>query len=230
MTERPAKQASILDGTIADDGISHEQFRWAQQRRRRDIQRDARRIAALIARFGGEGALLDIGFGVGIGLACLARGYPGEVTGVDVDPQMVAFAEQEAASLDNLKTFAADIQQPLPFSEGSFGVVHSLYTWHHLARPDDAAREVHRVLRPGGLFVLGDIDPTNTMTRVFRFGYGILRRLRLGWPIGEAAYRSILAAPRFERPLTMLREAGFVVEYAERRRIRRTVVARKAAS
>ena len=39
----------------------------------------------------------------------------------------------------------------LPFKDGAFGFVHSSAVFEHLARPWVAAREILRVLRPGGI-------------------------------------------------------------------------------
>ena len=44
----------------------------------------------------------------------------------------------------------ADVQQ-LPFKSGSFDVVISSETFEHVRRPEAGFRELHRVLRPGGL-------------------------------------------------------------------------------
>jgi SAM-dependent methyltransferase len=41
----------------------------------------------------------------------------------------------------------------LPFDDGSFGAVASLWVLYHLADPRQAVREARRVLRPGGLYV-----------------------------------------------------------------------------
>lgn len=41
----------------------------------------------------------------------------------------------------------------LPFRDAVFGAVAGLYVLYHLEQPEQALREAHRVLRPGGVFV-----------------------------------------------------------------------------
>jgi SAM-dependent methyltransferase len=97
--------------------------------------------------------LLDLGVGTGRELpALLDAGYV--VTGVDASPAMLARCARRARPIALVE---ADFWQPLPFESGSFEVVVALHgTLAH--PPDDGsiarlASELHRVVRPGGVFV-----------------------------------------------------------------------------
>lgn len=46
--------------------------------------------------------------------------------------------------------------QAMPFKDGSFDAILHIYVFEHLCEPGKAAREIHRVLRPGG-YMLGVI-------------------------------------------------------------------------
>jgi SAM-dependent methyltransferase len=45
----------------------------------------------------------------------------------------------------------------MPFADATFDRVISRYSAHHWPNPAAALREIRRVLKPGGIFVLGDI-------------------------------------------------------------------------
>jgi ubiquinone/menaquinone biosynthesis C-methylase UbiE len=64
--------------------------------------------------------------------------------------------------------------QTLPFPDGSFDFAYSINAFHHLpsrAAQERAIREIVRVLRPGGVFILHEI---NTQNPVFRLYVGYL--------------------------------------------------------
>jgi SAM-dependent methyltransferase len=64
-------------------------------------------------------------------------------------------------ALDLSATMLASIPEPrvqgdarrLPFPGNTFGGIVALYMLYHLLDPSEAVAEIHRVLRPGGLFV-----------------------------------------------------------------------------
>ena len=71
------------------------------------------------------------------------------VTGVDFAPVMIRVARERFPGID----FKVADAESLPFIDSSFDVVVGAYVVHHLARPEVAFREIHRVLSPGGRFV-----------------------------------------------------------------------------
>lgn len=74
---------------------------------------------------------------------------------------------------------AADLEQALPFDPAAFDAIVSLHVFEHLRAPEGTLRELARVLRPGGVVLLG--FPTMP-----------------GWlaPLREAQHRRGLAAGR----------------------------------
>jgi ubiquinone/menaquinone biosynthesis C-methylase UbiE len=59
-----------------------------------------------------------------------------------------------AAAGSKLSLVNADIRE-VPFASESFDVVYTMGTIEHIAEYRDAMREIHRVLRPGGITLIG---------------------------------------------------------------------------
>ena len=89
--------------------------------------------------------LLDVGCGTGATLAHLS-GY-GEAYGVDVEPRALAFCRARGLRT-NLALASASA---LPFADGTFQVAVALDVLEHVGDDRAAAREIARVLAPGGL-------------------------------------------------------------------------------
>lgn len=104
--------------------------------------------------------ILDVGSGPGTITIDLARRVrPGRVVGVDAASDVVARANGLAASerVDNVEFHVGDAYA-LEFGDASFDVVHAHQVLQHLARPVDALHEFRRVLKPGGLLAVRDVD------------------------------------------------------------------------
>lgn len=98
-------------------------------------------------------AVLDVACGTGVvtRFAAQATGTTGTVTGVDIGPPMLAVAHSQPAEPDSAPvTYLEGSALDLPLADRSFDFA----TCHHGFQffPDRlaAARELHRVLRPGG--------------------------------------------------------------------------------
>ena len=107
--------------------------------------------------------MLDIGCGPGQLAIRLAGHRPGlHVSGVDLDPAMIARAWAHAArefALDDpaKPTFLVGDVDALPFAERSFDLAVSTFSLHHWSDPVAGFAELYRVLRPGGLALIWDI-------------------------------------------------------------------------
>jgi SAM-dependent methyltransferase len=112
----------------------------------------ATREAAVALVGKGPGRCLDLGCGTGLALPLLsAAGWT--VVGTDVSTDQLAVARTRAT--DVVQADAHD----LPFDDGAFDAVVSIFTHTDF---DDAARvfaEVHRVLRHGGVFAYAGVHP-----------------------------------------------------------------------
>jgi ubiquinone/menaquinone biosynthesis C-methylase UbiE len=102
------------------------------------------------------GRVLDMATGGGhtaLAMASIAR----HVTAYDVTEPMLRAARGLLHDRGAAAAFVAGDVQALPFRDGAFDVVTCRIAAHHFADAAAAVREVHRVLRPGGSFLLQDI-------------------------------------------------------------------------
>jgi 2-polyprenyl-3-methyl-5-hydroxy-6-metoxy-1,4-benzoquinol methylase len=118
--------------------------RWLEGRRRATMLRLARREAYSRA--------LDAGCEAGHFTRSLARSGAA-ATGVDLDPDMLARARAAAAGTP-AASFACASVESLPFADATFDFVLCAETLEHVDDPGRAVREIVRVTRPGGRFLL----------------------------------------------------------------------------
>ena len=114
-----------------------------------------------MVRWGGLATLpagttvLDVGCGIGGSSRILARDYDFEVTGVTISPKQV----ERATALTPVGVtakFQVDDAMNLSFPDASFDVVWSIEAGPHMPNKATFARELLRVLKPGGKLVVAD--------------------------------------------------------------------------
>ncbi|HZI97680.1 MAG TPA: class I SAM-dependent methyltransferase [Actinomycetales bacterium] len=129
------------------------------------------------------GRALEVGAGTGFfSLNLWQAGVLSEISVTDLSPGMVEAARRNASDLGlSIEGRVADAER-LPFDDDSFDVVVGHAVIHHIPDVELAFREVLRVLRPGGRFVIAG-EPT-------RIGDWYARRLgRLTWEVTTRATR-----------------------------------------
>jgi SAM-dependent methyltransferase len=93
--------------------------------------------------------VLDVATGPGY-VAAAARRRGASVVGVDFSARMIALARSTNAAQDIL--FQIGDAEALPSDSASFDAVVMNFGILHLAQPEKAIHEAHRVLKPGGSF------------------------------------------------------------------------------
>src|SRR5207237_6414427 len=128
---------------------------------RQHAQRTAEEAAAfLLPELRPGMRLLDVGCGPGSITRGLAeRVAPGEVIGLDLSRETLEEARRDAAArgLGNLRYQEASVYT-LPFADASFDVAYAHQVFQHLREREAALREMLRVVRPGGLVAVRDVD------------------------------------------------------------------------
>lgn len=97
-------------------------------------------------------SILDFGSGVGR-LARMFKGFKGNYTGVDVDPNTVEWVEK---NLPYVKVTLSKPRESLPFEDGAFDGVFSISVFTHMKESDQFfyLDELKRVSREGALLLL----------------------------------------------------------------------------
>jgi ubiquinone/menaquinone biosynthesis C-methylase UbiE len=159
------------------------------------------------------GDVLEIAVGTGRNL----RYYSDDVrlTGIELSPAMLELARREAAAIGRDADLREGDAQALDFPDQSFDTVTC--TLALCTIPDDGAavREVMRVLRPGGLFVL--MEHVRSPVRFVQGGQRMLEPLFLRLEHDHLT----------REPLEHLTAAGFEIEQLQRSKI--GIVERAAA-
>ncbi len=109
------------------------------------------RLAAELAQLAAGDLVVDIGCGPGVAARHAARQHAA-VIGVDPAPVMLRVARALTRRAD--VRYVEGSAESLPLPDDSATVVWSIATVHHWRDIDAGLREVRRILRPGGRFVV----------------------------------------------------------------------------
>jgi ubiquinone/menaquinone biosynthesis C-methylase UbiE len=152
-----------------------------------------------------EGEVLEVGIGTGRNLPHYRSGV--RLTGVELSPAMLKIARTRARELGVEIDLRVGDAQALEFPDQSFDNV--VCTLSLCTIPDDRAaiREVRRVLRPGGRFLL--LEHVRSPLLPVRLGQRLLDPLAVRF---EADHL-------LREPLEHLRAEGFEVERLERSKL-----------
>ncbi len=228
LRKTPAKTAR--EASARPCGASQELSSW-------HAARTAEKSAAFFLPYLKQGmSLLDCGCGPGtitIGIAEAVA--PGRVVGIDLYEPRLEQARALAAErgANNLSFQVASVFE-LPFEDDTFDAAFENAMLEHVDDPEKAAREIHRVVRPGGVFGARDSDHDGRLwgsllpalnglpdfIRAFRSHQGtnfyIGKKLR--GLLRHAGFENVVASASVESAGTteaMMREAGRMVSVLE---------------
>jgi ubiquinone/menaquinone biosynthesis C-methylase UbiE len=104
-----------------------------------------RTVRTLLKRYHGQAPMLDAGCGTGLNLASMPAGS----TGIDLNPRNLDLIRTR---LPQQQLVQGDIES-MPFEDASFGTVVCTEVLEHVPYPAAALKEIHRVLKPGGVLI-----------------------------------------------------------------------------
>jgi ubiquinone/menaquinone biosynthesis C-methylase UbiE len=121
---------------------------------------ERRRLEAQAALLGGDSFLppvtpgmrvIDVGCGTGaIARRVAGRVAPGQVVGLDREPDQISSARELAANRGVNLTFQLGRAEQLPYPDCVFDTAYCRFLLEHLHHPSRALAEMARVVRPGG--------------------------------------------------------------------------------
>ena len=104
-----------------------------------------------------DGLMLDVGCGEGRHIFGVMQDYPDmRCIGLDMDKDSLNKAEEGYEYFESISNVGVDFLKAsaysLPFPNNSFDLIVCSEVLEHLHEYNDAVREIHRVLKPGGKF------------------------------------------------------------------------------
>ena len=151
-----------------------------------------------VARHLKGGKVLDLGCGNGYTMLSLAKKIPADYTGLDFSEKMLEgarkLAEQYAGELKCVPKWVQGDVRKLDFPTDTFDYVISERCLQNLPNKEDqfqAARDIHRVLKPGGVYLM--VEGTDS-------GLSRLNKVRekMGLPIIPPVSEDNVSALRFD--------------------------------
>jgi len=135
--------------------------------------------------------VIDIGCGTGLS-TLLWEGFTEKVIGVDINPEMLEQARQSVPKESSTKIeFMKGYSNNTGIEEGTVDVITCSQSFHWMD-PEPTLKEIHRILRPGGVFACYDCDwpPTiSTETEIeFQKIFNLMRENRNAQPTNLKSY------------------------------------------
>jgi len=111
--------------------------------------------------------VLDVACGTGnVSLPAARAGA--EVIGVDIAPNLLEQARKRASAENLSIRFDEGDAEDLPYGDGEFDIVVTMFGAMFAPRPEKTAAELLRVCRPGGLIAMGNWTPQGFVGQTFQ--------------------------------------------------------------
>lgn len=113
-----------------------------------------------------EMKVLDVACGTG-NTAIPAARKGAHVTGVDIAPNLVNQARERASAEGVRASFEEGDAESLPYPDGRYDLVISMFGAMFAPRPEQVAAELGRVCRPGGVIAMANWTPQGLSGKMF---------------------------------------------------------------
>ncbi len=181
----------------------HYEQSWMQRRLFGPVHAATLDLAASLPA---PATILDIGCGTGRLLREAARRWPNAaLIGVDPAEGMVEVARNLTPGVTIYRALA----ESLPLPDASVDLALSTVSFHHWGDQAAAFREIARILRPGGYFILSDFAPPSILAQLHltgraqpaaarvrllaNAGFSVVRRQNMAYPMILATVATLKA-------------------------------------
>ena len=116
-------------------------------------------------------SVLEIGCGNGVQTYYIYHKYkPAQITGIDLNPGNIAIAKQNKTPQERkfIKFSVDDAQSLQNIKSNTIDVVLNIESAFHYPSKEAFLKEIHRVLRPGGQFLIADILTKSNHNYLFK--------------------------------------------------------------
>ncbi len=131
-----------------------------------------RKVISKLKRFTPQGTLVDLGCGSGNLIVQMAKKLPSlNLIGLDISSEILEFAKKRAIKkkvADKIE-FKLGNAEKMPFENNSIDFLVSTLSLHHWQNPSEVLKEIYRVLKENGIFLIFDFRRDSR-----KFFYGFL--------------------------------------------------------
>ncbi|CAL2088028.1 bifunctional demethylmenaquinone methyltransferase/2-methoxy-6-polyprenyl-1,4-benzoquinol methylase UbiE [Tenacibaculum sp. 190524A05c] len=123
--------------------------------------------------------ILDIATGTGDLALMMAELNPDKIVGLDISPGMLEVGKQKinkAKLSDKIEMVVGDSEN-IPFEDNTFDAITVSFGVRNFENLDKGLQEIHRVLKPGGKFVV--LETSNPTKFPFKQGYKLYTNIFL---------------------------------------------------
>jgi len=108
--------------------------------------------------------VLDIGCGTGLLSLKFLKKADCSIYGIDSSPEMLEIFKDKISKLDLSEKITCGLKEAenVDFENESFDIVASTVTLHHVIDKFSVIKKILNLLKPGGRFLIGDIDMDTT--------------------------------------------------------------------
>lgn len=158
-TAQKAYKGIGMEGSVA---------RWYEKNTRKSLaefRRTAERLRGILPN---GGKVLEVAPGPGFLAIELSRDSRFHVTGLDISKTFVELARKNAAEAGVHPHFRQGNASAMPFAVNTFDLLVCRAAFKNFSEPEKAVKEMHRVLRPGGIGLIIDLRRDVSMTEINR--------------------------------------------------------------